>query len=560
MIFGILTNNLLFLTFEKQNSMKRTFLHILFLGYFSLTAQNPYFEIAKQMEIYNDALKKLSTNYIDEINFGDLIQKNTKRTLNGLDRFTTFYDEQGILDQKMRQEGHFGGLGVNIQIKDSVILITNIYKDTPAAKSLVIGDEIREIEGKKIYELDKKVASELLRGEKGSKVKIVIKRNGKIIRKEIERDDIPLDAVTITDIIDDTGYIRFVKFNKKAASQVKKAILDLKQKGAKKLIIDIRDNPGGLLNEVVKIVNFFIPKGKIVVTTKGRFAKYNKTYTTKYESLDEEIPIVILVNNRSASASEILSGTLQDYDRAVIIGDTTYGKGLVQRTYPLIYGTYMKQTISKYYIPSGRLIQKIDYWHRDKNGKPLLMRDNLPEKNYKTTNGRTVHNLGGIVPDIIIDNDINNSLIRDLIKKNYLFDFATWYYYNRPKPENKKIMKLTDADFELFIKYLHQNGINPESSAENILQKAYKKAEKEKQDASVLKKYQELLDMYDQIDEQVIRHHKDEILYRINTDLNNRYGGLENKTRFLLQHDPVILKAFDILKDLKKYNKILEGK
>ncbi len=537
--------------------MKRIFFYIFSLSILNFYAQNPYFEISKQMEIYNDVLKKLSTNYIDEINFGDLIQKNTKKMLNGLDRFTTFYDEQGILDQKMRQEGHFSGLGVNIQIKDSVILITNIYKDTPAAKSLVIGDEILEIEGKKIYELDKKVASGLLRGEKGSKVNLLIRRNGKIIKKEIERDDIPLDAVTFTELIDDTGYIRFVKFNKKAAAQVKKAILDLKQQGAKKLIIDVRDNPGGLLNEVVKIVNFFIPKGKIVVTTKGRFAKYNKTYSTKRESLDEEIPLVILVNNHSASASEILSGSLQDYDRAVIIGDTTYGKGLVQRTYPLIYGTYMKQTISKYYIPSGRLIQKIDYWHRDKNGKPLLMRDNLPEKDYKTTNGRTVHNLGGIVPDILIDNNIKQSLIRDLNKKNYLFNFATWYYYQHPKPENKAFITLTNADFELFIKYLQQNDLNPESTAEAILKKAYKKAEKEKQDRKILQQYRNLLDAYTQTDEQVLRKHKNEILHLLNIDLNNRYFGLKGKTEYLLQHDTVILKAREILKDLNKYNKIL---
>jgi carboxyl-terminal processing protease len=530
---------------------------IVFITFSAIKAQNPYFEISKQMEIYNDVLKKLSTNYIDEINFGDLIQKNTKKMLNGLDRFTTFYDEQGILEQKMRQEGHFGGLGVSIQTKDSLILITDIFKDTPAAEKLLIGDKILEVEGKKIYELSKKVASELLRGEKGSKVSLVIERNGKKMTKEIERDDIKLDAVTITDLIDDIGYIRFVKFNKKASAQVKSAILELKKQGAKKLIIDVRSNPGGLLNEVVKIVNFFIPKNKIVVTTKGRFKKFNKTYLTKNESMDEEIPVAILVNNHSASASEILSGALQDYDRAVIIGDTTYGKGLVQRTYKLKYGTYMKQTISKYYIPSGRLIQKIDYWHRDKNGKPLMMSENLPEKEFKTTNGRKVYNLGGVIPDILIENDIKQSVVRDIIKKNYLFDFATWYYFNRPKPSDISTFSLTDADFELFLDYMKKHRINPKSTAEAVLEKAYEKAQKEKQPQAILSKYKELLDTYHNIDEQTLRQNKDIILFELQKDLSNRYFGLEGKTKYLLQKDPVILKAVEVLINLNKYNTIL---
>jgi len=537
--------------------MKKLILIVAILMHMGLSAQNPYFEISKQMEIYNDVLKKLSTNYIDDINFGDLIQKNTKKTLNGLDRFTTFYDEQGILDQKMRQEGHFGGLGINIKLQDSAIVVTNIFKNSPAAKDLIIGDKIIEIEGKKIYELERKVASNLLKGPAGSKVSIVIERNGKILNKNIERADIALDAVTATELDGDIGYVRFVKFNKKASQQVKKAIIDLKKQGAKKLIIDVRGNPGGLLDQVVKIVNFFIPKNKIVVTTKGRFEKFNRSYLTKNESLDEEIPVVILVNNRSASASEILSGSLQDYDRAVIIGDTTYGKGLVQRTFSLKYGTYMKQTISKYYIPSGRLIQKIDYWHRDKNGKPLLMSDNLTEKDYKTTNGRTVHNLGGIIPDIVLVNNPNQSIIRDLEKKNYLFDFVTWYYYHQPQPADSSVVQLKDKDFKLFLNYLKQNRIQPKSSAEVQLENAYKKAQKEQQPKEVLQNYKNLLATYQQANQKILEENKSYILDKINRDLNNRYFGIEGLTKYNLQQDPVILKAKEVLNNLSTYNQIL---
>jgi carboxyl-terminal processing protease len=361
-------------------------------------------------------------------------------------------------------------------------------------------------------------------------------------------------------LVGDIGYIRFVKFNQKASSQTKKALLDLKMQGAKKIIIDVRGNPGGLLNEVVKIVNFFVPKGKVVVTTKGRFEKYNKTYLTKNESVDEEIPLVVLVDNHAASASEILSGSLQDYDRAVIVGDTTYGKGLVQRTFKLKYGTYMKQTISKYYIPSGRLIQRIDYWHHDKSGKPLMMSANLKEKDFKTANGRTVHNLGGVIPDIVIETEVKQSLIKYLVSKNILFDFATWYYYNNPKPESADKFALTNHDFELFLKYLHQHDINPKSTSEIMLTKAYEKAKKTKQKEVILKQYEKLLDAYTQTDEQILRQNKDKILDLLNRDLIYRYFYIDGFTKYELQNDPVIKKAITILNNMTTYHRILNNK
>ncbi len=538
--------------------MKKIFFIALVLTGFHAFSQNPYFEISKQMEIYNEALKKLSTNYIDEINFGDLMQKNTKRMLNSLDRFTTFYDEQGILNQRMRQEGHFGGLGISISDKDSLLLITDVFINTPAQKQdLKIGDKIISINGKSVKEMEKGLASKLLRGPKGSEVSLQIQRNGKLINKKIQRDDIALDAVTSTAMDGDIGYIRFVKFNQKASSQVKKAVLDLKEKGAKKLIIDVRGNPGGLLNEVVKIVNFFIPKGKTVVTTKGRFEKYNKTYATKNESLDEEIPLVILVNNRSASASEILSGALQDYDRAVIIGDTTYGKGLVQRTYKLKYGTYMKQTISKYYIPSGRLIQKIDYWHRDKNGKPTLLKDHEQSKEYYTVNGRKVYNLGGVIPDIVMEEGVDNSLIRDAVKKNYIFDFVTSYYYSHPVPQTYEEYSFPQGMANQFIDYLKSSGKSPVSSGEALVAKAYEKAKKEKQPENVLKKYKEILEAYQQADKEILQKYAPYIEYVTGLDLANRYFFEEGKTLYKMQKDKVIQKAKEILNNETEYKRIL---
>ncbi len=536
--------------------MKRLIWVILLSSAITIQAQNPYFEISKQMEIYSDVLKLLSTNYIDDLNFGDLMQKNTRKMLNGLDRFTTFYDEQGILNQKMRQEGHFGGLGINIKILDSAIVITDIFKNSPASDAFNIGDKIIEIDGQKISEISRRLSSDLLKGKAGSEVSLLIDRNGKKLSKKVKRADIQLDAVTGTYLDGDIGYIHFVKFNKKAARQVKKALLDLKTEGAKKIIIDVRGNPGGLLNEVIKIVNFFIPKGQVVVTTKGRFEKYNRTYRTKNEPVDEQIPVVILVNNRSASASEILSGALQDYDRAVIIGDTTYGKGLVQRTFKVKYGTYMKQTISKYYIPSGRLIQKIDYWHRDKNGKPLMMRQNLAEKTFKTTNGRIVHNLGGVVPDIVLHPQPDESLIKDVINKNILFDFATRYFYTHQKPDHLKDFKLTDTDFESFLNYIqaHQK---PQSTAEKLVVEAYKKAQKEQQKPVVLEQYKTLLNAYKKQDTDLLKKHKSYLLQQLAFDLVNRYFGPEILIQYKMQTDPVILKAKSVLNNPAAYKKIL---
>ncbi len=538
--------------------MKKIISLLLFLAFVEIHAQNPYFEISKQMEIYNEALKKLSTNYIDEINFGDIMQKNTKRMLNSLDRFTTFYDEQGILDQRMRQQGHFGGVGIRLRATDSLLLITNVFNHTPAQKAgLKPGDKIIAINKKYIKDLETKLATELLRGPKGSTVDLKIKRNDAFINKKLERDDIALDAVTATAMDGDVGYIRFVKFNQQAASQVKKAIIDLKEKGAKKIIIDVRGNPGGLLNEVVKIVNFFIPKGKTVVTTRGRFNKYTRTYLTQNEALDEEIPLVILVNNRSASASEILSGALQDYDRAVIIGDTTYGKGLVQRTFKLKYGTYMKQTISKYFIPSGRLIQKIDYWRRDKNGKPTLLKDHEKGKEYLTENGRKVYNLGGVIPDIVIKEDVNNSLIKDLINKYYLFDFVTDYYYKNPPVKNYQEFHLPKDIIPRLISYLNKTRKNPRSQSEKLLLKAYEKAKKDHQPDSLLKEYEQMLKNYNKMDKDILLKYKDYLTYLIGLDLSNRYFYTQGNTNYKMQNDKLIQKAKDVLNNKRMYNRIL---
>ncbi len=310
---------------------------------------------------------------------------------------------RGVEDARIASTGEYGGIGAISRYKNNTLTIREILKNSPAEKAgIKPGDKILKIEDAVVKDFKDKSISALLNGLPNTKVKLQIERQNKIVTIEVTRKKIAIDPVPYFTMLDaEVGYISFTRFNEKAAAEVKKAFLELKEEGMKKLILDVRSNPGGLLNEAVKITNFFIPKDKIVVTTKAKIEKWSDTFKTRSEPMDLEIPITILVNNRSASASEILAGSLQDYDRAVIIGERSFGKGLVQRYRPLSYGTQMKITISKYYTPSGRCIQELDYTNRDNNGNIPKFSDS-GRKTFKTEKGRVVYGGGGILPDVEI--------------------------------------------------------------------------------------------------------------------------------------------------------------
>jgi len=341
--------------------------------------KNDFFEIAKQIEIFTTLFKELNMNYVDETNPGELMDTAIKSMLKGLDPYTRFHNEQDVESYKINSSGEYTGIGASINRKDGRLFITEPFKNYPADKAgLKAGDEIIQIGDIKVIDSKDDTAT-LLKGAANSKITIHFIRQGKKQETILTRAAIDVDAVPFYKLIDNTtGYVVLRKFNSKAFAQTKAAIVKLKAAGATQLILDLRGNPGGLLRESIRIVNLFVPKGEVIVTTKSKVKKYNKTYITKEQPLDTEIPLVVLVNGRSASASEIVSGALQDLDRAVIVGSRSFGKGLVQRPKKLTYGTQLKVTISRYYTPSGRCIQALDYRNRDAKGNAIR----TDEKNY----------------------------------------------------------------------------------------------------------------------------------------------------------------------------------
>ena len=389
--------------------------------------KSDFFEIAKQIEIFTTLFKELNMNYVDETNPGELMDSAIKNMLDELDPYTRFLNEQDVEAYKIRNAGEYSGIGALVRSYDDKLLIIEPYQDYPADKAgLKAGDEIIQIGDIKVTDFDDN-ASELLKGANGTSVEVVYRRQGKNQMATIRREGVEVDAVPFYSMIDEkTGYIVLSRFNRKASSQTKAAIVDLKGSGAERLILDLRGNPGGLLSEAINVTNLFVPKGELIVTTKSKVKKFNQEYKTKNQPVDTEIPLVVLIDGRSASASEIVSGGLQDLDRAVVMGARSFGKGLVQRPLKLTYGTQLKVTISRYYTPSGRCIQALDYWNRDTQGNAVR---NSKFNQFKTRNGRTVEDGGGVMPDIEVASLRTNALINALDDNLVIFDFATTFFH-----------------------------------------------------------------------------------------------------------------------------------
>jgi carboxyl-terminal processing protease len=393
---------------------------ILFLTY---SFQSNFFEVAKQIEIYNTLFKELNMYYVDEINPAEFTNKAIKNTLKDLDPYTSFYTEQEVETAKIARAGEYGGIGATINYVKQGIEISEVYKGFSADKAaLKAGDVIISVNNQSLKNMEREQLSMLLKGVPNSVFSAEIVRQGEVVEKEIIREKIIINPVPFSEMIaEETGYIVLTRFNEKASSEVKKAYRKLKKQGMTKLVFDLRNNPGGSLLEAIRISNFFLPKGKKIVSTKAKIKKWSAIYSTKNEPLDLEIPIVVLVNERSASAAEIVSGSLQDYDRAVIMGKRSFGKGLVQRQKKLTYGTQLKVTISKYYTPSGRCIQELDYENRDpKTGKVPKFSDTGVNE-FKTANGRTVYDGGGVMPDVETLTSNKNKTTEELLKSKVIF-------------------------------------------------------------------------------------------------------------------------------------------
>ncbi len=427
-------------------------LGIIALLFISTTAyKNDYFEIAKQLDIFSTLFKEVNMNYVDETNPAELMQASVKHMLEELDPYTTYSNEQDVERARINQSGAYVGIGATINATKNKLIIVEVYKDLPADKvGLKAGDEIIEIDGLSVSEL-KESATQFLNGKKNTKVSLTYVRSGNESTVVVARADKTPKAVPVTKLLENgMGYIALDRFSKTASKEVENAVKLMLIDEAQGIILDLRNNPGGLVQEAVKIVNLFVPKGQIVVSTKSNIEAYNQNFVTQKQPLSLDIPLVVLINQKSASASEIVAGALQDLDRAVIIGKRSFGKGLVQRFKPLPYGSQLKVTISRYYTPSGRCIQALDYRNRKEDGSAV--RYNEKEHTaFKTKNGRIVYDGGGITPDVITGDKNQSKFIENLLNSPLVFDYANLYYHNNSL-ESFDDFKLSNNDFELFKK------------------------------------------------------------------------------------------------------------
>ena len=515
----------------------------LFIG---TSFKDDFFEIAKQIEIFTTLFKELNKNYVDETNPGDLMDKAIKGMLTSLDPYTVYFNEQDVVRFKINNTGEYTGIGALLTRKEDKLIVKEPYKNYPADKAgLKAGDEIIQI-GDVLLSDFKEEASQLFKGTKNTKIDIKYIRQGKVNSTQIILDEVEIKSVPFFAKIDEkTGYIVLSHFNKKASLETKEALEQLKKDGAQRIILDVRDNPGGLLNEAVNICNLFVPKNEIIVTTKSKIDKHNSTYKTSKDPVDTEIPLVILVNGRSASASEIVAGDLQDLDRAVVVGSRSFGKGLVQRPVDLTYGTQLKVTISRYYTPSGRCIQALDYSRKDKNGMAIK----TEEQNYhafKTRKGRTVYDGGGIQPDVELEEAKSSPITNALLRNDGIFNYATRYYYKNPDLGNK-VPVISDADYLDFKQFLKTQKFSFDTETELALKNTLAVAKKEKLEESILVEYQQLLSALQKSENALLDKNQKEIKNLMIDEIIKRYQYQEGLYQYYIKNNSEIKKSVSIL-------------
>ncbi|ABQ04005.1 S41 family peptidase [Flavobacterium johnsoniae] len=540
--------------FKKKFIIPAVAAGFLFIG---TSFKEDFFEIAKQIEIFTTLFKAVNTNYVDETNPGDLMDKAIKSMLGSLDPYTVYFNEQDVVNFKINNTGEYTGIGAMIARKKDRLIVREPYKNYPADKAgLKAGDEIIQIGDVLIADF-KDDASQLLKGTKNTKISIKYLRQGKTYTTELVLDEVDIKSVPFYGKIDEkTGYIVLAHFSRKASAEVKDALEKLKADGATQIVLDLRGNPGGLLNEAIDICNLFVPKNEVIVTTKSRIEKHNNTYKTTKEPIDTQIPLAILVNGRSASASEIVSGALQDLDRAVVLGSRSFGKGLVQRSVDLTYGTQLKVTISRYYTPSGRCIQALDYAHKDKNG--VAQKTDAKNFNaFKTRKGRTVYDGGGVLPDIELEEAKMSPITSALLKNDGIFDYATSYYYKNPNL-GEKIPVVTDADYSAFKQYLKANKISFDTETEVALKNTLAAAKNEKIDETIAPEYQQLLAALEKSENTLLDKNQKEIRGLIQEELIKRYQYQEGLYQLYIKNNSEIKRAVNVLNNQTEYKTILK--
>ncbi|WP_373057214.1 S41 family peptidase [Zunongwangia sp. H14] len=541
------------------NSARKIAVLIIGAGIFfgTVSFKSDFFAIAKQIEIFTTLFKEINMNYVDETNPAELMDTAIKAMLQDLDPYTNYWNEQDVEAARINNSGEYTGIGATIKMGKDAITILEPYKGYPADKAgLKAGDEIIKIGNINVSDFQED-AGELLNGADNSTVEFTYRRQGEIKTTTLTRESVTLKAVPYHSLLEDgSGYIVLSRFNARASSETARALKDLKNQGAKKIILDLRGNPGGLLAEAINVSNIFVPKDELIVTTKSVIEKYNREYFTQKEPIDTKIPLVVLVDGRSASASEIVAGAIQDLDRGVVVGARSFGKGLVQRPKELAYGTQLKITISRYYTPSGRCIQALDYRTRDEEGNAIRTRTE-DYNEFKTRNGRKVYDGGGILPDVRLQTSEYSGITQALLMDDAIFDFATKYYYSHEKPDLQEF-SLSDREYENFKNYLQTSDFQYQTTTEKELEEVLITAEKEGFEEKILQDYKAISAEIEQHKKKELEEKKAEITSLITDEIIKRYFYKEGLYDYYVVHNPEINKAQEILNNPSQYTAILE--
>jgi carboxyl-terminal processing protease len=537
---------------------------ICFIGLFSAyKASDEYFEVSKNLDIFASVYKEINISYVDEVEPGALVKTAIDAMLKSLDPYTNFYSEAQTEDYRFQVTGEYGGIGATIRQRGDYVVIDDPYEGYPAQQAdLRAGDKILEIDGKSVKGKTSDDMTKLLKGAAGTEITMKVERLGVgELVKTFKRARIKVNNVPYFGMIDKhTGYIKLTGFTPDAGKEVQDALRSLKKnnEGMNSVILDLRGNGGGLLHEAVNVVNTFIDKGELVVKTKGRDQENNRPYSTLDVATDNEIPLVVLIDNNSASASEIVSGSIQDLDRGVLIGQKSFGKGLVQSSRVLTYNTQMKLTTSKYYIPSGRCIQKLDYSHKV-NGKAEAIADSL-KRNFFTRNHRPVKDGEGVTPDLKTPESKYSKITQSLLSKSIIFDFATQYRNTHPSITMTRDFELTDADFEAFKAFTNDKDYNYNTDTEEALKRFKEQAEKENYLNDLKTEFESLNEKLKGNKNNDLNKYKSEIMQVLEEEIAARYYYEKARIEASFDNDADINEALKLFSDLDKYKRILAGK
>ncbi len=529
----------------------------LFLAFKTVEQDDRYFQIVKSLDVFTTLFKEVNAYYVEEINPTELMKIGIDAMLSSLDPYTDYIPEDDIEDYRTMTTGEYGGIGAVIEKKGGINTVVMPYKDSPAVRSgLLIGDQILkinniELSGKKAYEI-----SNLLKSQINAQITLEINRmnRSEVFEISLATEKIVIKNVPYAGLVNPSiGYIKLTDFTTNAGKEVVEAFKELVQQGASKLILDLRGNPGGLLDEAINVSNIFIPKGAEIVSTKGKLEEWTKVYSTKNQSIDTKIPLVILTDQRSASAAEIVAGVVQDYDRGVLVGRKTYGKGLVQQTRPLAYNSQLKVTTAKYYIPSGRCIQAIDY----STESTTKIADSL-KSTFRTSNGRAVFDGGGVDPDILIDQSKFSDVSYQLMQKNLIFNYATKYYFEHDTLASARDFELSELELQQFLVWLESQSFDYQTPLEIKIDQALNLAKTAVRSEQIHQSIIELNALLQSEKKEDLVLHEDEIKRLLEQDIISRYYLQEGIIEASFASDPDILQAVEILEDSESYDGILK--